>query len=382
MRGEFLVWAIRGAGIAVGVSIVVALAALGGAAGRVLLLVFVAILLASGLEPVIGWIRGHVGLRRGPTILLVYAAFLVTVIGLSLVVVPAAINQFNDIVAGLPPFLDRAREWAADLRPRGLSTSVTAMINEAERTLRPAPPDADDVIEVGVTVAEAVASVATVLTIVFFWLVEHARLQRFALAFLPAHRRAGAREAWNEIESRLGLWVRGQIILMAAIGLATGVAYTLLGVPSALLLALVAAVTEAIPIVGPLLGAIPAVLVAATVSPELALLVAGIYVVLQIVEGNVLVPLVMRNTIGLSPFLVVVSILVGAAAGGIVGALFAVPVAAAGLVVLERLQARSVPVAQDPAGVEPPEPDGAQDLRRSLPETGSRRRAALGDAKR
>jgi predicted PurR-regulated permease PerM len=374
MRREFLAWAIRGAGIAVGVAFVLGLAVLGAAAGRVLLLVFVAVLLASALEPVIDWVRGHVGLRRGITILVVYAAFFVTVVGLALVVVPAAINQFNDIVEGLPPFVERAREWAKSLEPRALSTSIRALIDEAAKTLRPLPPDPDAVFEVGLTVAESVASVATLLTIVFFWLVEHARLQRFALAFMPAERRAGAREAWNEIEDRLGKWVRGQLILMGAIGLATGIAYTLLGLPSALLLALIAAVTEAIPIIGPLLGAIPAVLVAATVSPELALVVAGVYVVLQVVEGNVLVPLVMRNSIGISPFLVIVSVLVGAAAGGIVGALFAVPVAAAILVLLERLQAREVPVVLDSAATEPTdesgdeaEPGDADGPRSSLP---------------
>lgn len=372
MRGEFLAWTVRGAGIALGVAFVVFLAALGAAAGRVLLLVFVAVLLASALEPVIAWIRGHVGLGRGATILLVYAAFFLTVVGLALFVVPAAINQFNDIVAGLPPLLERAHDWAASLRPRGLSTSITALIDEAGRTLRPLPPDPDAVFAAGLTVAEVVASVATLLAIVFFWLVEHARLQRFALAFVPAERRAGAREAWNEVEDRLGRWVRGQLILMAAMGLATGVAYSLLGLPSALLLALVAAVTEAIPIIGPLIGAIPAVLVAASVSPELALAVAGVYVVLQIVEGNVLVPLVMRNSIGISPFLVIVSILVGATAGGIVGALFAVPVAATILVLLERLQAREVPVVLDSGGVEAAheaaEPGDADGPRRSVPE--------------
>jgi predicted PurR-regulated permease PerM len=372
MRAEFLAWTIRGAAIALGVALVLGLAVLGAAAGRVLLLVLVAVLLASALEPVIDWIRGHLRLRRGLTILLVYAGFFVTVVGLALVVVPAAINQFNDIVDGLPPLVERAHQWAATLPSRGLSTSVTALIDEAAKTLRPLPPDPDAVFEVGLTVAESVASVATLLTIVFFWLVEHARLQRFALAFLPAERRAGAREAWNEIEDRLGRWVRGQLILMAAMGLATGIAYSLLGLPSALLLALVAAVTEAIPIIGPLLGAIPAVLVAATVSPELALVVAGIYVVLQIVEGNILVPLVMRNSIHISPFLVIVSILVGATAGGIVGALFAVPVAAAILVILERLQARDVPVVLDSGAVEEEDeaadPGDADGPRRSLPE--------------
>ena len=212
--------------------------------------------------------------------------------------------------------------------------------------------DADVVVEVGTTVAELVATLATLLTIVFLWLVERPRIQRYVLAFLPAVQRAGARSAWNDIELRLGLWVRGQLTLMATMGVMTGIAYTLLGVPGALLLALIAAVTEAIPIVGPLLGAIPAVLVAATVSPELALIVAGIYVVLQFVEGNVLVPIVMRNAVGISPLLILVSILIGAAAGGFVGAFLAVPVAASLEIVLQRLQAREEPVAQDPSSIE------------------------------
>jgi predicted PurR-regulated permease PerM len=354
-------------GLAAGVAVVYGLASIAVSAGGVLLLVFVAILLASALEPFIGWIRGHVGLGRGPTILLVYAAFFVVVIAMALVIVPAAIAQFQETLAGLPPLIDRARDWAAGLRPAPLSAGVKALIDAAKDLLSPPPPDPSAVVHIGLTVAEAVVSVATLLTIVFFWLVEHARLQRFALAFLPAKRRAGARDAWNEIENRLGGWVRGQLTLMATIGVATGTAYALLGVPSALLLGLIAGIMEVIPIVGPLLGAVPAIIVASTVSLELALVVAGVYVLVQLVEGNVLVPLVMRNTIGLSPFLVIVSLLVGAAAGGVVGALFAVPVAAAGLVILERAQARRVPVAQDAAAVDLSRED-SEALQQSLPD--------------
>ena len=222
----------------------------------------------------------------------------------------------------------------------------------AERSLPPpdAAPEGEEVIAVGVTVAGAVMSLLTLLTVVYFWLTEHARLQRYALAFFPLHRRgARARDVWNQVESRLGRWVRAQLILMSALGIGTVVAYTLLGVPSAMLLALWAGLAEGIPIVGPLLGAIPAVLVAATVSPQLALVVAGVYLVLQIIEGNILVPIVMRNTVGISPFLVMLSVLAGAAAGGFVGALLAVPIAATAEILLEGLQAREVPVAQDPA---------------------------------
>ena len=134
--------------------------------------------------------------------------------------------------------------------------------------------------------------------------------------------------------------------------------------------------TEAIPIVGPLLGAIPAILVAATVSPELAVVVALIYLVLQFVEGNVLVPIVMRNTIGISPFLVILSVLIGGAAGGFVGALLAVPIAAAGEVLIEGLQAREVPVAQDPTSGETTEDEtNAADEPDAGPADGDSRRA-------
>ena len=230
------------------------------------------------------------------------------------------------------------------------------------------PPDPNEVVQVGTVAASAAITLTTLLTLVFFWLVEHARLQRYLLAYIPADGRAGAREAWNEIESRLGLWVRGQLILMGAMGAATGIAYTLLGLPGALLLALIAALMEAIPIVGPLLGAIPAVLVATTVSPQLAVAVAGVYIVLQLLEGSVLVPHVMRNAVGISPLLVLLSLLVGAAAGGLVGAFLAVPVAASLEIAVSRLQAREIPVAEDPAAIETPDEEDIDADGQSLPD--------------
>jgi predicted PurR-regulated permease PerM len=343
-------WIARGAGLALGAGLVFGALAVAWAAGSVLLLMFIAVILASGLQPIIGWIRTHVPIGRGAAILVVYGVFLLVVVGMAVVVVPAAVGQLERVIASLPPFVERAREWAAELRPLALSEAMTKVIDAAARTIPtndPAP-DGEVVVQVGIGIVGAIISVLTVLTVVYFWLTEHARLQRYVLAFIPQHRRARARDVWNQAETRLGMWVRGQLILMGAIGIATGIAYTVLGVPAAVLLGLAAAIAEAIPIVGPLLGAIPAVLVAATVSPELAVTVAVVYAVLQFVEGNVLVPIVMRNTVGISPFLVIFSVLAGAAAGGFVGALLAVPIAATAEILLEGLQAREVPVAQDP----------------------------------
>jgi predicted PurR-regulated permease PerM len=370
MRSQLRPWIVRGMGLAIGILAVVGLVLLGVAAGGVLLLLFVAVLLASALEPGIGTVRDRLPLGRGSTILVVYVTFFVLVVGLAFVVVPAAIRQAEVMIAALPPFFEQARSWADDLRPAAFGRTVGALIDEVASILRPPPPpDPDTVVEVGTFVAEATVAVATLLTIVYFWLVEHARLQRYTLSFLPAERRAGARDAWNEIETRLGLWVRGQLILMGAMGAATAVTYTVLGLPGALLLGLIAALTEAIPIVGPLLGAIPAVLVAATVSPELAVVVAVVYIVLQFLEGSVLVPLVMRNTVGISPLLVLVSLLIGGAVAGLVGAFLAVPVAAAIEIVLSRLQARETPVAQDPASIASPSEESRDASTTQLPDS-------------
>jgi predicted PurR-regulated permease PerM len=371
MRDDLTPWTIRGIGLAIGVVIVAALLGLAVAAGGVLVLLFVAILLASALGPIVGVMRDRLPVGRGASILVVYATFFVTVLGLAFIVLPAAIGQGQDVVEGLPRILETVRAWAATLEPAILSESVLRLTDSAERVIAPpTAPDPGQVVEVGAAAAEAAIALATLLTLVFFWLVEHARLQRYLLAYIPADRRAGARDAWNEVESRLGMWVRGQLILMGTMGLATGTAYFLLGVPAALLLGLIAAITEAIPIVGPLLGAIPAVLVAATVSPELAVIVAGIYVVIQLVEGSVLVPLVMRNAIGISPLLVLLSLLVGAAAGGLLGALLAVPIVASAEIVLARLQARDTRVAQDPAAIETSDGDRRDDFEPSLPDGG------------
>ncbi|MEX2185011.1 MAG: AI-2E family transporter [Chloroflexota bacterium] len=369
MRSDLTPWTVRGMGLALGVLIVYGLVQLGAAASSILLLLFVSILLASALTPIIGSIRVHLPIGRGAAILVVYATFFIVVLGLAFIVVPAAIKQAEGIIASLPPFIAEVKAWAANLQPAALSRSVTALIESAAAFIRPAPPpDPDEVVEVGSAVLEAAVALGTVLVIVFFWILEHARLQRYALAFVPAEGRGGARDAWNEIESRLGMWVRGQLMLMGSIGVATSIVYTVLGLPGALLLGLIAGIAEAIPIVGPLIGAVPAILVAATISPELAVIVGLVYLVVQAVEGMVLIPLVMRNTVGISPLLVLVSLLIGGAVGGLVGAFLAVPLVASVEIVLSRLQARERRVAQDPAAIETPDGDASDELGRSLPD--------------
>jgi predicted PurR-regulated permease PerM len=362
LRSDALLWFERGAALALGAALTIGVIFILLQGMAVVVLVFVALLLASALEPLIDSIRTRTPLARGATLLLIYLAFFLGLAALLLFIVPSAINQFGDVGSRAGPLLQNAREWAATIDSKPISVALTGLIDSAQRTLQPSggvqAPEPDQLLSIGFTAAEAVISIVSVLTLVYFWLTERARLQRFALALVPADRRGGTREAWNQIELRLGGWVRGQLILMGFVGVATTIAYFLIGLEGPLLLGVLAALFEAIPLVGPALGAVPALLVAAlTGDPQTVLLVAAVYFVIQLVEGNILVPLVMHNSIGMPPFLVFVSILAGGVIAGIPGALIAVPLMAAILVVVERLQARTSPVPlspeKPPAEVEP-----------------------------
>src|SRR5689334_19256419 len=170
MRGEVFLWLGRGIGLAIGVLAVVAAMFIALRAGGVLLLVFLAILLASALEPFIGWVRARVPLGRGPTILLVYALFLLVVATLVLLLVPAAVQQGEELSKSLPAFLQNLRGQAATLRPDALSSSLTALIDAAADFFKPAPPPApDQVVNASLVVVEGVVSLVTLLTVVFFW---------------------------------------------------------------------------------------------------------------------------------------------------------------------------------------------------------------------
>ena len=311
------------------------------AASNVVLIFFVALLLASALEPLVARVRDRLPVARGAALLLVYAAFFAIVLVMALLVIPGALDQVGDLGAALPAAFQRAKNVANTLEVDALRRSLIAIIDAAIAATKPGPaPVAGQVVSEGLAIANVVVSVATILTLVYFLITERARLQRFVLSFLRPERRGGTREAWNAVELRLGNWVRGQLTLMAALAVMTGIAYTVLGLPSALLLALIAGLAEAVPIVGPALGVGPAVLVALAIKPEVLVLVIVAYVIIQLLESNILVPIVMRNAIGVSPLLIILSLLVGTALGGLAGALVAVPTIAGLEAILERLQDR------------------------------------------
>ncbi len=144
----------------------------------------------------------------------------------------------------------------------------------------------------------------------------------------------------------MGGYLRGVVINMVVIGVLAGIAVTALRLPSPVLLGIFAGVMEAIPIFGPFVGAAPAVLLGFTVSPLYPLLVAGVFLAIQQLESNTLVPVVMNRVVALPPLTVVLALLVGGALEGVPGALLAVPIGAAVQVLVIRVLVPMIHMAQ------------------------------------
>jgi predicted PurR-regulated permease PerM len=184
---------------------------------------------------------------------------------------------------------------------------------------------------------ESIFAVFSVFVVTFYWISERLVIRRTLLRLLPARHREHGLTVWDDVEAKLGAWVRGQLLVMLCIGAAFALGLGVMGVKFWLLLAVFSALAEVIPLVGPYIGTGAAVLVALTQNLQLALIVAAYGAVVQLLENNILVPRIMGHATGVSPLTVILGILVGATLMGIPGALLAVPVASAIQVLLTDL---------------------------------------------
>jgi predicted PurR-regulated permease PerM len=179
-----------------------------------------------------------------------------------------------------------------------------------------------------VGIVGGVFGVVTILIVAFYLLVDSGNMVRtFVLAF-PKSERSRVSAACVDVSRKVSAWLAGQLFLAIIIGSTAAIGLGLMGVPYFYVLALIAGIGELIPIVGPLLSAIPAIAVAFSVSPALALGVLVFFIVQQQFENHLLVPRVMSRQVGVSPVIVIIALLIGGSLLGVVGAILAVPTAA------------------------------------------------------
>jgi predicted PurR-regulated permease PerM len=320
----------------------------------ILLQLLLAIILSAGLRPLVDWLNAR-GIPRGPAVLLIYLSVVLIIVLFGVVVIPPVINEIERVVYEAPTYGERLLQFLRDVRAdypflppldeqllaqlRGLSGQISAIASQALSVAR-----------IAIGVFSGVLNAILVLLLTLYLVVDGARIREYLLSFLDPAQADRARAVADRIGPRIGGWLLGQIALSATVGLVSFVALSLLGIEGALLLAVIAAIGEVIPIVGPIAAAVPAVIVALTQSPLLALATAGVYLGIQQLENNLLVPKIMERAVDLHPLAVVLALLVGGELLGIAGAIVAVPVAAAIAVVLDEVRhTRSAPPSPPPA---------------------------------
>ena len=176
--------------------------------------------------------------------------------------------------------------------------------------------------------AKVLFTATIILVLAYYWTLEGPRIIQSYLLLIPQNQRESISDLISAMESKVGLYMVGQAFLCTVIGLLALIAYLLIGLPNALVLALIAGVLEAVPMVGPLLGAVPAALVALSIAPGKLIWVIIATIVIQQLENSLLVPRIMRKAVGVNPFVTLLSLFAFSTLFGLAGALMAIPIAA------------------------------------------------------
>ncbi len=278
---------------------------------------------------------------RPAAIFMIYAAIIGSLVLLVFLIIPPISDQaetFRDEIPGQLANLEA--DWRSSSNPL-LSGTGAALIDRAGNILDNPAGETDvstdavqNVIPVISGVTTAIIGIVTILVITFYYMMEKAFLRKLVIDQLDPRRQPRIDKIWQDVEGKVGGWMRGQLVLCLIIGSVATVAYGILDIRFWPLLGLWAGITEIIPIVGPWIGGIPAVIVALTQGWEKALFVMFVIIGIQTMENWVLVPRVMRGAVGLSPLTVFVAILAGTQLMGITGAILAIPIAAAIQVIL------------------------------------------------
>ncbi len=306
-----------------------------------LLLLYISGLLATGLAPLVLAIErqkivpiGRKRLPRAAAILAIYGLVLAVVGGVLAAALPPLIQQAEEFWKNLPTTLDALQAQLVSLGVLPATLTLRDILSQA-------PPGSagavGSVLMAVWSIIGGLVGLLSILLLTFYLLVEWHGILNLFIRLFPNSRRKRVIEVSSRVAGKISAWLGGQLLLGLIIGTTSAIGLALLGVPYFFVLAVIAGIGEMIPIVGPIFSAVPAVAVALTISPGLALAVAAFFVAQQLIENNVLVPKVLGSQVGLSAVAVIVALGIGTELLGILGALLAVPTAAIVQVLVEEL---------------------------------------------
>lgn len=336
----------------------------------ILLRVVVAVFLATSLDPAVRWLTSR-GVRRGLAVAIIFSIFLVILAAFLMSVIPPLVNQFGQLVRHFPDFLQNLQHRSARFRELNsrfqLSTRLEGVLGQLPARIT------GGVLGVTSQVFGAVVSFLTVVVFTVYFLLDLPRLRHGVVRLFPVDRRDRYGHVVDIMVNKVGDYMIGRLAIGFIAGVVAFAGLEALGVPYPLPLAIFIALLDLIPLIGHPIGSVAALIVALITKGlwPTTVLLAIIFVVYQQVENYFIGPRVLRHSVDISAAAVLLAALIGAAIVGVVGALVAIPIAAALKVVL--LQQLDHYEAQ--ATTEPPRPHLPRRRRRHEPSPAEHRGA-------
>ncbi len=303
-------------------------------AGQILVLLGLAFFIAVGLDPAVVWLYRR-GAPRWAAVMVVLVVALGALVGFLALAVPVFVTQAGHLADNLPHYLHTLKNRHTEL---GKLNARYHIVRSVQRLLHGST-SFSTVLGVGKVVLGLVSAGLVVTIVTVYLLVDMPRVRRGIYQLAPRSRRPRMVLLTDEILNRVGGYVLGNLLTSAIAGLGTWIWALALGVPYALLLGILVAILDLVPIVGSTIGGIIVSLVALTVSLEVAIATALFYTVYRLLEDYLLLPRIMARTVAVPGLVTVVATVLGGALLGIVGALVAIPVAAAIKLLHEELAA-------------------------------------------
>ena len=296
---------------------------------------FIAIVIGTVIRPVVNWLYQR-GLPRIAGVILVYLLLLILLTGFLWLLFPLIFEQSSTLAREVPGYYQNLHAGLANnpnqllmrlgqLLPAGLPTLNPGLVPQTGQEM---VASAGQVLGYAVSAAQVIFRTIVLLALALSWTLDGPRIIKTFLLLVPQDRRESIGELISAMESKVGFYLAGQGILCLVISVMALVAYLLIGLPNALVLALAAGVMEAVPMIGPLLGAVPAALVAISIAPDRLIWVIVATIVIQQLENTLLVPRIMRKAVGVNPFVTLLFLFAFSSLFGIAGALMAIPIAA------------------------------------------------------
>lgn len=281
--------------------------------------VFLAIIISSAVNPFVTWLENKISLPRVIGAVLVFLIIALFLASLIYIVTPLIIEEIHRLLENYFPYIGKVLDIDILKNSDIFTLSFEKILGYISSFT------GGNIFEWSQSLFGSLTLFISVLAMAFYLTVDHRGIERFLRAVLPMRYEESAVDIFLRARSKMGYWLQAQILLSFCVGLLVFAGLYVLGVPHAFVLAILAGVLEIIPFVGPVFTAAFAFGVSFAISSQLAIYVLIYFILVQQIENNVLVPLFMKQAVGLHPVAILIALLVGANLFGFIGLILAVP---------------------------------------------------------